>query len=38
MGGRYDTLIHVDRSEDLHPLQPTPAARASEEETYPWAV
>jgi erythromycin esterase-like protein len=38
MGARYDALIHFDRSEALHPLQPVPAAHGHEEETYPWAV
>jgi erythromycin esterase-like protein len=38
MGGRYDALIHIDRSHALHPLLPVPTARGGEEETYPWAV
>jgi erythromycin esterase len=38
MGGRYDALIHIDRTEALHPLERVAAARGAEEETYPWAV
>jgi hypothetical protein len=38
MGGRYDALIHIDRTEALHPLQPAPAEHGREKETYPWAV
>jgi erythromycin esterase len=38
MGGRYDALIHVDRSEALQPLSLGTRPRGAEEETYPWAV
>ena len=38
MGARYDALIHIDRSEALHPLLPAPTAHGGEEDTYPWAV
>jgi erythromycin esterase len=36
MGGRYDALIHIDRTNALHPLHATPSS--NEQETYPWAV
>jgi erythromycin esterase-like protein len=38
MGGRYDALIHVDRTEALHPLQRSVGVTGDEQETYPWAV
>ena len=38
MGARYDALIHIDRSDALHPLRPVPVAHGAEEETYPWAM
>jgi len=38
MGGRYDALIHIDRTAALHPLQPPRAQDGGEEDTYPWAV
>ncbi|HEY4610363.1 MAG TPA: erythromycin esterase family protein [Ilumatobacteraceae bacterium] len=36
MGGRYDALIHIDRTTALHPLHAVPTGE--EQETYPWAV
>ncbi len=36
MGGRYDAVIHIDRTTALHPLHASPSG--GEMETYPWAV
>jgi erythromycin esterase-like protein len=38
MGGRYDALMHIDRTEALHPLRPVPVEHGGEQETYPWAM
>jgi erythromycin esterase-like protein len=35
---RYDALLHLDRTQALHPLHVRPRQEAGPPETYPWGL